>query len=204
MGNFGVRGGRVVATIRVSEKELPVVFGREVILVAAIVGVGVGGRRATETVQRNGPLVLRQNCAQVAGEVDVFLIGLPGLAGGLEQAAEVCRVLVGAARVLVRVIIVQHTEVAAGFLPNVVGLRWVDAWVITRWCSQDVMVSAGVGNLSSVRISGGNKAVQIRGSGIVKDLLGRTRVAARLREIVVLQVYDEDVADACGYRWPCG
>ena len=43
VGNLGVRGGRVVAAVRVGEKELPVVFGREVILVAAVVRVGVGG-----------------------------------------------------------------------------------------------------------------------------------------------------------------
>ena len=65
------------------------------------------------------------------------------------------------------------------------------------------MVSAGLGNLSGVRISGGNEAVQIRGSGIAKDLLGRTRVAARLREVVVFHVYDEDVADAFSYRCLC-
>jgi len=43
VGNLGVRGGRVVAAVRVGEKELPVVFGREVIVVAAVVRVGVGG-----------------------------------------------------------------------------------------------------------------------------------------------------------------
>jgi len=65
------------------------------------------------------------------------------------------------------------------------------------------MVSAGLRNVSGVRISRGNEAVQIWGSRIVKDLFRRTRVAIWLHEVVVLHVYDKDVLDALGYRCLC-
>ena len=59
---------------------------------------------------------------------------------------------------------------------------------------QDVIVIAGVGSLSGVCIPGGDEAVQIWGGGIAEELL-RIRLGARLREVVVLQLDVEDVAD---------
>ena len=67
-------------------------FYREIILVAAVVGIGVGSRSAAEAAGRDSPLALRGDGAgqgvgarlidgpAVGGQVDVFLIRLPGRA----------------------------------------------------------------------------------------------------------------------------
>src|SRR5208283_3097051 len=206
------------------EEQLPVVFDREIILVAAVVGIGVGRRSAAEARCRDSPLALRGDGAGqgVGGlprrrlidgpaggaQVNVFLIRLPGDAGGLEQGAEVGRVIpcrgdqldvvievrVGVAVVGVGVVVVGHAEVATAFLPDVVRLRRVDAyrWVVV----QHVVVIAGVGGLCGVGIAGGHEAVQIGGCGIAKELLWRPGGYVRwLREVVVLHVNVKDIAN---------
>ncbi|MEH1821347.1 MAG: hypothetical protein V7L22_07470 [Nostoc sp.] len=57
------------------------------------------------------------------------------------------------------------------------------------------MVSTSVGNLSGILISGGNEAILIGGCGIAEYLVGRTCIAAGLREVVVLHIYDKDMFD---------
>src|SRR5258708_9701611 len=68
VGGLGVRGGRVVAAVGGVVVELAVVLGREVVLVGAVVGVGVGARGAADVVQGHGPLALRLG---VAGDVAI-------------------------------------------------------------------------------------------------------------------------------------
>src|SRR5262249_17248813 len=58
-----VRGGEVVAAVGGREEQGAVVFGREIVLVAAVIRIGVVRRSAAEALQRDCPLVLRRNGA---------------------------------------------------------------------------------------------------------------------------------------------
>src|SRR5258708_39864647 len=82
----------MVAAVCCIEAPVGVVLGRVVVLVAAVVGVGVGRRRAREVRQRHGVLPGRQHGVgqlPVHGrEVDTLLIGPPALAAGLQGGAE--------------------------------------------------------------------------------------------------------------------
>ncbi|MHC5821126.1 MAG: hypothetical protein ACYT04_35960 [Nostoc sp.] len=71
----------------------------------------------------------------------------------------------------------------------------MDARIIAGQCSQNVMVSTGVRDLSGIPISGSNEAILIRGCKIAEYLVGRTCIAAGLREVVVLHIYDKDMFD---------
>src|SRR5208337_2366875 len=145
-------GGGVAAAVGGREEQLPVVFDRVVVLVAAVVGIGVGRRSAAEARCRDGPLALRDDVAgqegghaggaDVAGnvaigagggcQVNVFRVGLPGDAGVLEQGAEVGGVddVVGGVGVRVGVVVGRLCRVGTRetrLLPDVVRLRRVDA-----------------------------------------------------------------------------
>src|SRR5579883_530683 len=102
-------------------------------------------------------------------------------------------ILVSATRLFVRIIIVCHPKVIAGFLPNVVWLRWVDAWVIARWGSEDVMISTSVRDLSSIWIPRSDKAVLVWSCGITKYLVRCCSIAAWLRKVVILHIYNDDM-----------
>jgi len=198
---LGIGGCEVVAAVGGREEQLPVVFGREIILVAAVVGIGVGSRSAAEAQQRDSPLVLRGDGAgqgvgarlidgPAAGrQVNVFLIRLPGDAGGLEQCAEVGGVddVVGE-----RVGVVERPG-ETRLLPDVVRLRRVDA-------GRHVVVIAGVGGLCSVGIARGNEAVQIGGCRIAQELLRLPDEARWLREVVVLHFNVKDIANGRAER----
>ncbi|GAC1483111.1 MAG: hypothetical protein NVS2B14_21530 [Chamaesiphon sp.] len=54
-------------------------FGREVVLIAAVIRVDIGRRRTAEAFERDGPLALRQDAVgelavAVGSQVNVFLV----------------------------------------------------------------------------------------------------------------------------------
>src|SRR5262249_6683475 len=89
-----------------------------------------------ETLQRNGPLILRQwNVRELSGsipsQIDIFLIRLPSLAALRQKTAQVQRcVLVRRAAGRVGVIVVQYAKVRTGFRPDVVRLGRMNVGVI--------------------------------------------------------------------------
>src|SRR5206468_2702823 len=80
----------------------------------------------------------------------------------------------------------------ARLLPDVVRLGRVDAY--RRVVVHHVVVVAGVRGLRGVGVAGGHEAVQIRGRGVVQELRRRGH-AARLRQVVVLHVYVNDITN---------
>jgi hypothetical protein len=72
------------------KKNLRIVLGGVVVLVAAVVGIHAAGERSREAAERNGVLAGRQR--SVVGQVDigVLLIGAPAQAFGLQIVAQGC------------------------------------------------------------------------------------------------------------------
>ena len=179
-----------IAAVRGVEIELPVVLGREVILITAVIGVGAGCKGTTGIVQGYSPLARRQDLTGLGIDVCVFLVGLPGDAIGLEQPTEVERVALVHAAGAEGLVIVGHPEIRAGFLPEIIRQRRVNSGC-------HVVIVAGPGGLGGIRIAGGHETVQIGGGEVAQELL-RTGDAARLSQIVILHVDVEDVVDLAG------
>src|SRR5262245_63185664 len=114
------------------KKELPIVFWSEVVLVAAVIRVGVRSRCAVKARQRDRPLISWSDnggqairtrvidCSRVGDEIGILLIRLPGKTNILEQAANIWQVKDIYAKI--RICVVEYSEIAAAFLPNVVWL----------------------------------------------------------------------------------
>ena len=182
-------------------------LGREIILVAAVEGIGVRSRSAAEIVQRYSPLVLRGDIlvrALVPGRLTDPLVGtrstLPGTTStkcrrpgaGRERSTS----LVAAAWTKGH-IVVEHAVVRALFTPDIVRCGRVDA--DRRIVEQHIVVIAGrVLGLGGVGIAGGHEAIEIGGCGIAEELgwLPRYPVdGCWLREVVVLHENVKDITN---------
>ena len=77
------RGARIGAAVRIRKEHLRVVFRSVIKLVGAVEIVQAAAKQSREAGERNSPLVLRQRNVDelpvAAVQVNVFLIGLPGL-----------------------------------------------------------------------------------------------------------------------------
>ena len=161
-------------------------LGGVVVLVGAVERVDAADEGAGEAGDRHGELVRGQRnvvelAARSGDEVNVFLVGLPRLAGLRQKSRKVLRgVLVGGTFGSEGIVIVEHAEVGAGLGPDVVRLRGMDVGVAAVGGGEDVVIGRGVGDLLADVLGpaadlgpGGavNEAVDERRVGVLEDLL---------------------------------
>src|SRR5499427_11033976 len=95
--------------------------------------------------------------------------------------------------------VVEHAEIGASLGPNVVGFRRMDMGIIPAGRGQNVVVVRGIGYLSADVAGGGsvNQAIDERGGGVLKNLLGEGtgKLVGRLRPVVVFHGDHEDRFD---------
>src|SRR5262249_47479898 len=147
------------------------------------------GKVSGEAVERNRPLILRQdNIGQLAtdrSQVNVFLIRPPSPFGVGQQTQKMKLIVLTIVRKGNSV--AERAEIGASLGPNVVGFRTMDMGIIPAGRGQDVVVARGISYLSA-DVAGGsvNQAIDERGVGVLKNLLdGTGKLVVRLRPVVV-------------------
>ena len=169
---------------------------------------------------RNGPLSLRQrNIGElpgaIHGEVDILLVGLPGLSRLRQESDEVLvGILVVAAGEGVSV--VQHAKVSACFRPDIVRFGGMNVRVVAAGSGQDVGVGRGVSGLFADVDDGAvdhgsgraiHQAVDEGGVGILINLLDAAgELIGRLGPVVILHRDHEhglDLLGMCGESARC-
>ena len=106
--------------------------------------------------------------------------------------------------VLIGIVVVENTEVGAGFSPEVIGLGGMDVWIAAAFRGQNVVVGRGVGNLladvQKLAVNEGrrgaiDKAVDEGGARVLEDGLNAAGHGCGLSPVVVFESDDEDVLD---------
>ncbi len=203
VGEIGVEGGVHIVVLVGGD---PVVFGEgvagdigaELVEIFDVLGGGVGeeghGVMLDGVVELAGVVVGVDGGGGGSGsavggaraELDVFLVVVPGDAGGVHLGGEVGSgedIVAGGAGVGIGV----DAEVSAGFGPDVVGFGGVDA-------DAGVEVVGGEGGLGGVGIAGGDEGVDVWGGGVAEDLL-RGGGGDGLGEVVIFHGDHEDIAN---------
>jgi len=106
-------------------------------------------------------------------QVRVFLIRFPWDAGSLEQSGEIlsaygrvagqiCRDRRDGTTRAVWIVIVEDSQIASSFLPEVVGFGRVNAYKSATGKRQSIVIGGRVGDVAGVRIARRDKAVDVR------------------------------------------